>query len=161
MGTQIYGMIDRYRSSDLGKAYRIKLGESHQPYARSKQVGAVLVTQTYENVHTHWERIAHILGVYEWGQNVGAYGTEYFGKFRTFKDAKKALLKFWKKFEKLRNDSIDCPFSYNRLSYKVCGVSWGRAIRKYQAGYKTARNTRYPYSLRPFMHMGDWETLLN
>ena len=158
--THIYGMIDRYHSKDLKAGYRIKLGESCNPRKRAKQVGATLEHYTAECVYLEWERIGHLLAVYEFGQNVGGYGTEYFGKFRSYKDAKKALDRFWKKFEELRNGQIECPYSEWRLSYKVCGVSWGRAIIKYQSGFKKARNTKFPYGLRPYMPMDNWQKKL-
>ena len=161
MGTHIYGMVQAYRSSDLGTAYRIKIGESIHPWERQKQVGARLQHYTSERVSLCWERIGQLLAVYEFGQNVGSWGTEFFGKFRTREDAEKALARFWEKFEEFRNGRISCPYCEDRLAKKVCDVSsWGRAIRKYRAGFLQARNTRYPYALRPFMLMDNWEEKL-
>ena len=159
--TYIYGMVQNYKSKDLGTAYRIKIGESINPFKRQFQVGANLQQQTPESVSVCWERIGQLLAVYEFGQNVGAYGTEYFGKFRTEEDAEKALARFWKKFEEFRNGRTKCPYCEDMLARKVCNaLSWGRAIRKYQAGFLQARNTRYPYPLRPFMLMDDWDRKL-
>jgi len=159
--THIYGMIDSYRSKDLGTGYRIKIGESYQPRERSRQVHASLIHHTPERVALCWERIGHLLAVYEFGQNVGAYGTEYFGKFRSYDDAKKALDRFWKKFEELRNGRADCPYCEDLLACKVCEAgSWGRAIRKYRAGFTKARNTKFPYGLRPYMPMDNWQKKL-
>ena len=159
--TYIYGMVQSYRSKDLGTAYRIKIGESIHPFKRQFQVGADLKQKTSESVSVCWERIGQLLAVYEFGQNVGAYGTEYFGKFQTREDAEKALAKFWKKFEEFRNGRTKCPYCEDELARKVCDAfSWGRAIRRYQAGFLQARNTRYPYRLRSFMLMDDWERKL-
>jgi len=161
MDTHIYGMVHAYTSSDLGRGWRIKIGESIHPWERQKQVGCDLRHYTPERVSLCWERIGQLLAVYEFGQNVGSWGTEFFGKFRTRQDAEKALARFWKKFEEFRNGRISCPYCENTLAYKVCGAfSWGRAIRKYQAGFLQARNTRYPYALRPFMLMDDWDKKL-
>ena len=159
--TRVYGMIKPYRSSDLGRGYSIKIGESYQPPVRAKQVGAFLRHQTPEPVSIGWEHVGHLLALYEFGQNRRCGGTEYFGKFRTREDAEKALDRFWKKFMAIiEAKGIDSPYDRDRLAYKIGDCNWWALIRCYIGGFKNARNTRYPYRLRPFMLMDDWDRKL-